>query len=908
VKGLCVDLSTALENGSLSVDAIEDMARVLSGRALDERASGMRRFHAEAAAVATEQALDAQLDALAPNDFEAFQARVEHPQSGIVFTAHPTFAMAKADRVRLASLVEAGLTDGGEVSAASDPVTPAPNVPITLHEEHEEAVAAIGHAQTALVTLNGAMLDAAQRAHPDRWRELTPAAFTLSTWVGYDLDGRTDIHWGQTLLFRLSEKAAQLERYADLAKAVPDASQVIADVADTLRKAAVSARRDAEGFAGDLDDPEVVVAAANRLTEPDADRIVSLADILTQVSAEAASAASDGTARALLLIKAEMVACGLGVARVHLRVNAAQVRSALRADLDVDPDAAGFGRLALSRAAERAASVQARAVNFASVFLERMTARRQFMLCSQLIKHIDADSPIRFLIAECEAPATVMGAIYLARLYGVADKVDISPLFETSDAMERGGRFMEQLLGEPEYRAYIRVRGRLAVQLGFSDSGRFMGQIAAALAIERFHILLARALAHNDIRDVPVILFNTHGESMGRGADPKSFAARMDHLFTPWARSRYAHEKLSWTHETSFQGGDGFLHFATPVLALSTARAVVHHHLEDAVVDMSDPFYVEIDFTWDVYRALKAWQESLFDNTDYHVTLFAFATNLLPVAGSRRARRPSSGAADPRSLRAIPHNAVLQQMAIPANVVCGIASSVGHESDRFVSLVERSTRARAVVALASRSRRHMSLPVFRAYAGLYDASFWVARAARADSDTARASCAELGRRLQDQSVFTAMTRLANHLAGDLIRFDGLLSDIDGAEAARERHSQRAESHVLHAVRQALVMHAFLLVAQLPDFSARHDVSREDVIDLVLSLRIPEAVAILDEIFPGARAEAQRLAAISEPADQDDEAGYGYPEIQATIVRPLARVHPLLLDISVGLSHHFGAIG
>jgi len=584
VKGLSVDLSTALENGSLSIAAVEDMARVLSGRALCERASGMRRFHADAAQIASSEVLDAQLDGMASGDFDAMRARLEHPRSGVVFTAHPTFAMAKADRVRLAGLVEAGLTgDGADVdcdpNAGGAAVTAAP---ITLAEEHDEAVAAIGHAQTALATLNGAMLDAARRAHPDRWRELTPAAFSLSTWVGYDLDGRTDIHWGQTLLFRLSEKAAQLERYADLADAVPDAGAAIAAIAETLRRSAASARVDAEGFAGDLDDADVVVAAANRLTEPDADRIVSLSDLLARIGDEAASASSDATARALLLIKAEMAACGLGVARVHLRVNAAQVRSALRADLDVDPDAAGFGRLALSRAAERAAAVQACAVNFASVFLERMTARRQFMLCAQLIKHIDADAPIRFLIAECEAPATVMGAIYLARLYGVADKVDISPLFETSDAMERGGRFMEQLLGEPEYRDYIKVRGRVAVQLGFSDSGRFMGQIAAALAIERFHILLARALAHNDIRDVPVILFNTHGESMGRGADPKSFAARMDHLFTPWARSRYAHERLSWTHETSFQGGDGFLHFATPTLALSTARAVVHHHLEDA--------------------------------------------------------------------------------------------------------------------------------------------------------------------------------------------------------------------------------------------------------------------------------------------------------------------------------------
>ena len=56
-----------------------------------------------------------------------------------------------------------------------------------------------------------------------------------------------------------------------------------------------------------------------------------------------------------------------------------------------------------------------RRVNLASIFLEAMTARRQLMLCAQFLKHIDADTPIRFLIAECEAPATVMGAVYLAR-------------------------------------------------------------------------------------------------------------------------------------------------------------------------------------------------------------------------------------------------------------------------------------------------------------------------------------------------------------------------------------------------------------------------------------------------------------------------------------------------------------
>ena len=48
-----------------------------------------------------------------------------------------------------------------------------------------------------------------------------------------------------------------------------------------------------------------------------------------------------------------MTACGLGVARIHLRVNAAQVRSALRADLGLEPDAGFLGRTALDVASEK---------------------------------------------------------------------------------------------------------------------------------------------------------------------------------------------------------------------------------------------------------------------------------------------------------------------------------------------------------------------------------------------------------------------------------------------------------------------------------------------------------------------------------------------------------------------------
>ena len=158
--------------------------------------------------------------------------------------------------------------------------------------------------------------------------------------------------------------------------------------------------------------------------------------------------------------------------------------------------------------------------NFAALAIENSSAVRQFLAMAQILHHIDADTPIRMLIAECEQPTTVLAALYFARMFGIDDKVDVSPLFETENALEHGGRFLDALLAEPAYRDYASRRGRLCIQTGFSDAGRFVGQIPAALAIERLHGRLAEAMVANGLTDVAALIFNTHGESMGRGAHP----------------------------------------------------------------------------------------------------------------------------------------------------------------------------------------------------------------------------------------------------------------------------------------------------------------------------------------------------------------------------------------------------
>ena len=61
-----------------------------------------------------------------------------------------------------------------------------------------------------------------------------------------------------------------------------------------------------------------------------------------------------------------------------------------------------------------------------------------------------------------------------------------------------------------------------------------------ALAIERLQGRLAEAMAANGLGDVAALVFNTHGESMGRGAHPASLTDRLEWPLSPWARRRFA--------------------------------------------------------------------------------------------------------------------------------------------------------------------------------------------------------------------------------------------------------------------------------------------------------------------------------------------------------------------------------
>ncbi|MEL6475040.1 MAG: phosphoenolpyruvate carboxylase, partial [Pseudomonadota bacterium] len=724
VLRLAQDYFFAMSNDQLDVGALERLVDEVGSDVFLARAKRLTDKHQLGERTDWQACREAWTE-LSSEGFESFKSKIEDPRAGIVFTAHPTFAHSRRVRAQLAAAA------CGEPS--NDTFNALEREDVTLRSEHEDAQAGIENAQLALRSYLSAVIDHAQTAFPEQWRDLNPTAPTLASWVAYDLDGRDDIRWWTSISYRLAEKAEQLARYASATQAIADAddendaSNSLKALAERLRAASGYTHLQSEQFAKDLNDPEQLVAAANMLTEPHADSLTDLTDTISELRTLSGSV-SNATAKPLIVLASEMALLGLGTARIHLRINAAQIQSVIRRDLGVLTEDHQLGRVALDMLAERIKVCETSEINFADLFLEQSTARRQFMLCAQILKHIDANIPIRFLIAESENPATVLGALYLARQYGVDRDLDISPLFETPEALENGGRFIATLLDVPVFADYISARGQLSVQLGFSDAGRFIGQIAADMAIERIHNLIAQALA-NAMPGTRLLVFNTHGESMGRGGYPGSFKDRLDHLMTPWTRMRCAGRGIPLIEETSFQGGDGYLHFATPTLALSAFDYIAAHALQESPSD-DDPFYTRTSLVWDFYRSLRGWQEALFDDKDYGVLVSGFAASFRVKAGSRPQRR-SGGPAGPRSLRAISHNATLHQLAALANTAGGIGSSLRRETDELAALIDASPRMKTLIGLAINARRMTSVPALRAYATAFSPSFWVACSKRA---------------------------------------------------------------------------------------------------------------------------------------------------------------------------------
>ena len=892
-----LELSRRIESGELPLSEVAELVAELECEGLLTRATRLERLVAPLDPAANHAKIAALADA---PDFASFAAKVRRPLLHVVFTAHPTFLLTRRQSEAVATAATSGAID-----AANACLAPHARDAITLDSEHADAMAAIGRAQSARDAINRQLLSEARCRWPDQWRGLDPLLLRFASWVGYDMDGRTDISWATSLRYRLSEKAKRLGTYASmLTGAAPE-------LAERLSRAADYAADMAARLAEDLADPAALSQAANALTAPHPDKLISLSGVIAELEALAAEA-DDITAETLLTVAAAMRADGLGMGWIHFRVNSSQLQNAIRRRIDPAGRLDLASQAALVRMRELLAEVGPLRANFAALAIENSTAVRQFVAMAQILHHIDADSPIRMLVAECEQPSTVLAALYFAKLFGIADKVDVSPLFETESALEHGGRFLDALLAEEAYREYAKVRGRVAIQTGFSDAGRFVGQIPAALAIERLQGRLSEAMVSNGLSHVAALIFNTHGESMGRGAHPSSFADRVAWPLSPWARRRFVRGGVKLEPEVSFQGGDGYLFFGTSELALATLTRFVE--LSPASTDTEappDPFYRRTDLSLDFYRAIRRIQQDYLHSRTYARAVTAFGLGLLNDTGSRKSRRQSDLAADRelslRQIRAIPHNAVLQQLGYPVNVIAGFGTAAEGNYEILTGLLTESERGRQMVRLVRAANALASIKTVAAFGELFNSAYWASRPYRGDETGVSESCLALAEYLTTDDRTGVFRRLASRLRVDALKLHRLLDLIpDEAPLAGREHTRRMLG-VLQALRLALFQHMFLKAVSVPAFSRANDISREDVLEMVFTLRIDEALAQMRRAFPVSFPQITDFS-VNEPTDYPDDAATGYEAIHRDFIDPIAEAQGLALRITTAIANVFGAHG
>lgn len=951
VQLLALEISRSLDRRETTWSGLEQLLQRITVEAYAGRADRLATWLGSGlGGCARRDGLEALIRRLAEDGrapFATFRARVEAEVFGIVMTAHPTFGLTQPLMRALADLASDADGEGRPLSPqgrellfelAADSEH-RPDRGIDLATEHRIVTDVLANAQDALRQVYETVFAVAADLYPGDWRRLTPRLVTLATWVGYDMDGRSDILWSDTFTLRLREQALQLARYRRRLGQIVSRCAGPDGACPTLQRALNALARRLEEAAEEVEDEiadlqaastrgvmdiERVRLMAKRMHEGRDRRLVDTAPLISVLDSALEAVDSPDLARDLCVLRAEIANMGLGMAHIHVRLNAMQLHNAVRKAIaiEVPPNAPTHRRSYLAALDRLLETVEPQTINFGSVLAERTSAKRLTMIVAQMVKYMDAATPVRFLIAECEAGATLLTALYFARLFGVDHIVDISPLFETAEGLEHGIGLLDEALGSAHYRDYLRRRGRLCIQTGFSDSGRYLGQTAAGHAIEQLRLRLAGLLKRHGLEGLTVVVFNTHGESIGRGAHPANLPSRLRYLAPPESRRRLMAAGVALKEEVSFQGGDGWIPFLSRPAALATLGAVLDYGFAPVEAAEHDPFYADADWVGEFFTAVRLFNARIMDDPNYAALLGAFGVNMLHPSGSRAVKRQGDGSgpaelAHPSRLRAIPQNAILQQLGFLANTVGGFGRAIRKDPQHFQALYADSPRFRLIVGMVQYAMEFSDINVLRAYVDSLDPGLWLHRAAQASDPDRAALLREVSDHLERLGVHDRLIRVVRDLQKEYMDVSRHLSfcAIDPAgEAPRVVIDQdtRDDLHLLHAIRIALIQHLYALAARVPQFSDQNGLSHHRLVAQILQLDVEGAVANLERIFPrirpGVPAANDLMGDFGETATYPADAALSYEREHLEIFQPMVRLHHLIRRTSSAIAHLVGAVG
>lgn len=132
----------------------------------------------------------------------------------------------------------------------------------------------------------------------------------------------------------------------------------------------------------------------------------------------------------------------------------------------------------------------------------------------------------RYIVSFTQSPEHLAAVYQLAELVfpdpATAPVIDAIPLFETFADLENSVEILEKMLELPQVQARLAANGRhVEVMLGYSDSSKDVGPVAATLALD---VAQSRITEWGRKHDLRLTLFHGRGGALGRGGGPANRA------------------------------------------------------------------------------------------------------------------------------------------------------------------------------------------------------------------------------------------------------------------------------------------------------------------------------------------------------------------------------------------------
>jgi phosphoenolpyruvate carboxylase len=117
-----------------------------------------------------------------------------------------------------------------------------------------------------------------------------------------------------------------------------------------------------------------------------------------------------------------------------------------------------------------------------------------------------------------QAPSDLLTMLLFAKEVGIQEHIDLVPLFETIDDLQRAPAILRVLFEKAPYRHYVAQRGnRQQVMLGYSDSNKDGGYLASNWGLYTAQETLGQTC---QAYGITLELFHGRGGSIGRGGGP----------------------------------------------------------------------------------------------------------------------------------------------------------------------------------------------------------------------------------------------------------------------------------------------------------------------------------------------------------------------------------------------------